>query len=255
MNQKLSYSSRAEQCSNPTAQKLFSLMDEKKTNLGVAADLTRTQKLLDLADAVGSEICALKTHVDILEDFTPSFITQLQALAEKHNFLIFEDRKFADIGNTVLHQYEGGIYRISDWADITNAHIIPGPGIIEGLRKIGLPKGRGLLLLAEMSSQGSLAHGLYTEKAIEMAQQYRDYVIGFICQRKLTDDPCFVHMTPGIQLESGKDALGQQYLTPEIAFGKGTDVILVGRGIFGAKDPKNEARIYRKRAWAAYEAR
>jgi orotidine 5'-phosphate decarboxylase subfamily 1 len=82
-------------------------MGEKKTNLCVSVDLTRCSDILALAEAVGDEMCLLKTHVDIIEDFSEDFIRRLQDIAKAKRFMIFEDRKFADIGNTVKHQYKG----------------------------------------------------------------------------------------------------------------------------------------------------
>ena len=131
---KLSYTARALLPGQPVAAKrLLQLMDEKETNLALSADVTEALALLALADQLGPEIAILKTHIDILADFTWPLIQQLRALAQKHRFLIFEDRKFADIGNTVKHQYRGGLYRIAEWADYINAHTLPGPGIIQGL--------------------------------------------------------------------------------------------------------------------------
>jgi len=252
----LSYSDRAKLCTNPTAKKLFTLMDEKKTNLCIAADVVTKNELLKIADDLGPYICVLKTHIDIIADFDSDLIIQLQRLAKKYNFLIFEDRKFADIGNTVKYQYQDGIYNIADWADITNAHTVPGPGIIQGLKEVGLPKGRGLLLLAEMSPKGNLATEKYTEESLKMAMDNKDFVIGFITMRQLIDDPCFINMTPGVQLIQGGDNLGQQYNTPDKVIKENkSDIIIVGRGIYEATDPIAEAKKYREAGWQAYETR
>lgn len=241
----LSFLERAELCLNPTAKKLFSILHHKNTRLALAADTTSAEELISFAELLGDQISVLKTHIDILTDFTPGVTAKLQELAEKHQFILFEDRKFADIGHTVQQQYLAGIYKIAEWSPITNAHILPGPGIIEGLRTVGLPRGNGLLLLAEMSSKGSLASGEYTQKAVEMAHRYSDFVIGFICQQKLTDRSEFVHMTPGVHLSAEGDPLGQHYLSPrEAIYEKGSDIIIVGRGITGHDDPKAAANSY-----------
>lgn len=252
----LSYNERAQLTTNSAAKQLFELMDTKQTNLAVSPDVTNKVEFLALADSVGPEICLFKTHIDVVEDFDQDLVDQMVALSKKHNFMIFEDRKFADIGNTVKLQYGKGIYHIADWAHMVNAHTVPGPGIIKGLKEVGIPKGRGLLLLAEMSPEGNLATGSYTDASIQMAEEHDDFVIGFITMRKLTDDPKFINMTPGVKLQSGGDGLGQVYKTPEsVIIENESDVIIVGRGIYQADDPQAAAQAYRKAGWDAYQKR
>lgn len=252
----MSLKTRLTQVQHPLTQKLLSVMMDKKTNLALSADVTTKRELLALADQVGPFICVLKTHIDIVEDFDTDLIHHLQILADKHQFLLFEDRKFADIGHTVQLQYDKGIYQISDWAHLINAHTLPGPSIIEGLKKIGNPKQRGLLLLAEMSAKDNLIDEHYRQKTINLAQNHDDFVIGFIAQHRLTNDPKFIHFTPGIHLSSSGDTLGQQYLTPEKAICvNDTDIIIVGRNIYTHPNPVVVAQQLQQSAWEYYEAK
>jgi len=249
----LSYTERSSLCLSTLGRHLLQLLDDKQTNLALSADVTHAEKLLEIADNLGPEICILKTHIDIISDFSPELTKNLRKLAEKHRFLIFEDRKFADIGNTVKLQYGGGMYHIADWAELVNAHCLPGPGIVKGIAEVGRKKNRGLILLAEMSSAGHLMDEAYVANTLQMAESHADFVIGFITQHALSDDAHWINFTPGVKLNAGSDSLGQQYITPEIAINKhGADIIIVGRGILEAPDSLAEAQKYRKKGWECY---
>ncbi|KAA8497869.1 Uridine 5'-monophosphate synthase [Porphyridium purpureum] len=259
-----SYEDRAlNDVANPVARRLLNIMASKQSNLCLSADVNTVEELIELAETVGAEICALKTHADILTDWDANSGKRILDVARHHNFLIFEDRKFADIGNTVIKQGAAGVHKITEWADIINAHPVPGPNIVQGLRQAADKYGReiGLLLLAEMSSKGNFPSALdgYAKLTYEIAEKEPDFVFGFIAMGSISspaDREKYIVMTPGVQMREGGDQFGQQYVTPQKVIAEnGSDVIIVGRGIYRADDPLEAARAYRDEGWKAYLSR
>ena len=261
----LSYEERIGNSSNSASARLFSIMSEKETNLAFSCDVADYTELLGLAELLGPEIAVLKTHADIVEGFTSEVGLRLMAIARKHGFLIFEDRKFADIGNTSVMQYAQGSLRISSWSNFVSMNVLSGPGQLEGIGSVmrraddGNP--RGILILAQMSSEKNLASGEYTRKAVEFGHANQDVVSGYIgngsnplelnmlSKMSLPGD---VIMAPGVKMGGRADAMGQNYSSPDGAILAGADCIIVGRGIYEAEKPELAAVSYRKAAWEAY---
>ena len=243
---RISYEEKLKMCDHSVAQKLLNIAIEKKSNLIVSADVTTTQELLNLAEQVGPHIAALKTHMDILVDFdSDETILPLKDLAAKHNFLLMEDRKFADIGNTQEMQFGYGTFKISQWADFVTAQVIAGYESLDCFLNVGV------VAILGMSSRGTLTDSSYREEATKIACAHPN-VFGGVCQNKIPNE--LLLFTPGISLAETGDGKGQQYNTPEYAFEHlETDFIIVGRGVYKAEDSEKAALRYKIAGWNAYE--
>ena len=253
---------------SPIKRRLVDIMNKKKSNLCFAADFTKSSELLSYAEKIGPYICILKTHIDILEDFTSDVVIELKRLSRKHNFLLFEDRKFGDIGKTFERQLYGGMYKIGEWADIVNIHGISADGMLQYLEKRNNNQTKmsqnnhnkhnepAILIVSEMSSNGNLITSDYTQRTLEIARKYSNQVLGFITQiafGEQQDKQHFMYMTPGVKIltesESNAD-VDQRYRTPKQAIQRDNcDIIIVGSGIYSHKNPIEIAKKYIIRSW------
>lgn len=243
---KISYEDKLHIVEHPMGKRLLEIAIAKNSNLIASADVLSTKELLDFADMVGPHIVALKTHIDILTDFDPdSTILPLKDLAQKHNFLIMEDRKFADIGNTQELQFSYGMYKISNWADLVTAQVIGGSQSLDGFHNVGV------VAILGMSSKGTLTDAHYREEATKIIESQAN-VMACVAQNQIADN--LLLMTPGVNLSDAGDNKGQQYNTPEkVITNYHTDFIIVGRGIYKAENPEQEAVKYKIAGWEAYK--
>ena len=152
---------RARVAVNIVNKRVFQTMMEKKNDLCVAVDSTSAKEVLRVVEMVGQPLVVVKLHHDIVLDWTEETEKQMVALANRHIFLLFKDRKLADIGDTVRLQTE----KVVGWADLVTVHEVGEPGVLDGVQTVAMGEGRevGALLVAEMSSAGNLAEGYYTQ--------------------------------------------------------------------------------------------
>ena len=244
----------------PMAKTFMQVACRKQSLVCLAADRYTMAELFDLLEAVGSSIAALKTHVDLIDDWDQTEWARFCALAQEMDLLIFEDRKFADIGK-ISRKQMGGIYNIQEWSDLVTAHLISGPDIVDGLQAAWKDSARegGVLLLAQMSSRGNLLNPNYTSTVVEAGRSHPG-VFGFIGNgsnadsvrelRTMVGDEKMI-WTPGVNLTTGDGEMGQRYGDPYEAVMAGSDCIIVGSGIHGAKDPAAAAKAYAEASWKA----
>ena len=231
--------------SHPVGKKLIDLALKKKTNLILSADLITSEEILTIASQVGQHIVALKLHSDIITDFSTDFIQKLKNISREKEFLLFEDRKFADIGNTQELQFKQGVYKISSWADLVTAHVIAGEKSLEVFNHVGV------VAIVEMSSIGALTDDFYVNNALNAIKNSPN-VVGAVAQRAIIEENLLL-FTPGVDLAKTADTKGQQYNTPKRVFEQyHTDFIIVGRGIYKSENPSAIALEYKQQGWEAY---
>lgn len=241
---RLSYEDKIKINQHPIAQKLLNLTKKKKSNLIFSGDINSSKKLLNLLEEIGEHIVILKTHIDIIQDFSFDLIKKIKFLAKEKEFLVMEDRKFSDIGKIQEEQFKNGIYKISTWADMITSHVISGE------KSISVFDSCGIVAIFEMSSIGTLTDSYYKYEALKIAKKTPN-IFAAIGQSNIPKN--LLLMTPGINLDCKFDNKGQIYNTPNKVFREyHSDFIIVGRDIYENPNPKQKAAYYQKIGWKNY---
>ena len=240
------------------AKQYMEVAVRKQSLVCLAADRNTMAGLTDLIATVGPHVAALKTHVDLVDDWSEDAWSLFCAAAKDADLLIFEDRKFADIG-AISRKQMAGKFDIRSWSDLVTAHLISGPDIVDGLQAGWSDVGRqgGVLLLAQMSSRGNLLVPSYTDEVVSKGRSH-DGVFGFIGNGSRPAELAELRAkvgtekliwTPGVNLAVGDGAMGQRYGDPTEAVLAGSDCIIVGSGIHKSEDPSAAAKAYAEASW------
>jgi uridine monophosphate synthetase len=228
---------------NSFTNRFIQIVQQKQSNIVLSPDFTNTNEILNIVNTCGPHICGVKLHLDIIADFTQQFMIQLKDLSRKYNFIIIEDRKFADIGNTIEKQLTNPHYNMIEYVDAVTTHSVSGSNIFDVFKKHNIP----VIVIQDMSSSNNLMSYDYIEETLVFANENKEIILGVVGQQKYKKD--FLLFTPGININETADNLGQNYKNPRDAKNKGSDIFIIGRGICNSTNPLKEIVKYKTFCW------
>ncbi|MCK5347229.1 MAG: orotidine-5'-phosphate decarboxylase, partial [Candidatus Heimdallarchaeota archaeon] len=217
----MTFGQRAEIANNNMTKRLFRIMERKKTNLVVSFDTTNSKSVSDFIEKVKDYVCAIKFHSDAWSSHGRDWLESKQMvktitnLAIKYDIMLFEDRKFADIGATVEKQYTS---IRANYGNLDMVTVLPifGEGTLKSIDNCS--KGTvGMVIVSQVSTKNNLLDDNFTKRCVEIANNNSESVVGFVCQTRVADDSAFIYMTPGVKIGDTSDGKDQQYRTPEQA--------------------------------------
>lgn len=211
----------------------------------VALDYPSADRAMALVEQLSPGACRLKVGKQLFTLAGPDFVRDLVA----RDFDVFLDLKFHDIPNTVASACAAAA-ELGVW--MVNVHASGGRRMMQAARE-AVPATEGAPLLIAVSVLTSMTQEDLAETGV--SAPIADHVAhlsalafdcgldGMVCSAEeaglLRDrfGERFHRVTPGIRT-AGSDAGDQRrVMTPERAIEAGSDFLVIGRSITGAKDP------------------
>ncbi|KRX37016.1 Uridine 5'-monophosphate synthase [Trichinella murrelli] len=205
-----------------------------------------------LVEAVAVNICSLKLHADLIAiKEMPDFFSRLKRLAQSKKFMLINDGNYCDDSDVVVELMLNSATKPASWADFVTVQCLNGSSVFEAIKRVNSDYSVACLPVVEMSTSGNFFTEEYKKRALSLAQQYRQIVAGFICQKRPINDPSFLYISPGVHYKRRLD--DQNWRTPDkaVRFNR-DDIVVVGRGITKEKYSRVWAYTYQQISWDAF---
>ena len=224
----------------------------KQDKIILALDTNNLNKALSVVSSIDANII-FKLGMEFFYSFGYEGIEKVKNI--RPNIKIFLDLKLHDIPNTVCKAVMPLVEKIKP--HMMTLHATGGGVMMQKVVKTlgGIPKNErplllGVTVLTSLDSKSLIELGWepdVNQNVIQYALLCKKSGLdGIICSaleiekvREVCGDE-FIIVTPGIRVKSNNKDDQARVVTPEDAFSKGTDYIVIGRPIMNSLDPKKE---------------